>query len=136
MCAPPRRFSQLTTSFIAYTRLGIHHVPFVACQKLSPLQLVQSLPRKLTLPNPPFRGRPARAAPAARLKCGALHFFLFDCQRASRPMASDEFLILTLVGLPIKGFLAFIEASSLKSVVEVRGLEPLTPCLQNRCSAN
>ena len=31
MCAPPRRLSQLTTSFIAFTRLGIHRVPFLAC---------------------------------------------------------------------------------------------------------
>ena len=38
MCAPPRRLSQLTTSFIAYTRLGIHRVPLVACQTISPLQ--------------------------------------------------------------------------------------------------
>ena len=38
MCAPPRRLSQLTTSFIAYTRLGIHLVPLVACQTISPLQ--------------------------------------------------------------------------------------------------
>ena len=31
MCAPPRRLSQLTTSFFAFTRLGIHRVPFLAC---------------------------------------------------------------------------------------------------------
>src|SRR5262245_16469128 len=33
MCAPPRRLSQLTTSFFAYTRLVIHHLHLVACQK-------------------------------------------------------------------------------------------------------
>src|SRR5262245_46062024 len=32
MCAPPRRLSQLTTSFLASARLGIHRVPLVACQ--------------------------------------------------------------------------------------------------------
>ena len=42
MCAPPRRLSQLTTSFFAYTRLGIHHVPFVACQKNLSIGKLQS----------------------------------------------------------------------------------------------
>ena len=28
MCAPPRRFSQLTAAFLAIARLGIHHKPF------------------------------------------------------------------------------------------------------------
>jgi hypothetical protein len=38
MCAPPRRLSQLTTPFIAFTRLGIHRVPFVACQSTLALE--------------------------------------------------------------------------------------------------
>ena len=36
MCAPPRRLSQLTTSFLASARLGIHRVPLVACQPFGP----------------------------------------------------------------------------------------------------
>ena len=32
--APTRSFSQLTASFIAYSCLGIRHMPFVACPKI------------------------------------------------------------------------------------------------------
>ncbi len=51
MCAPPRRLSQLTTSFFAYTRLGIHHVPFVACQKNLSIGKLQSHVTPTTNPS-------------------------------------------------------------------------------------
>ena len=51
MCAPPRRLSQLTTSFFAYTRLGIHHVPFVACQKNLSIGKLQSHVTPITNPS-------------------------------------------------------------------------------------
>ena len=51
MCAPPRRLSQLTTSFFAYTRLGIHHVPFVACQKNLSIGKLQSHVTPATNPS-------------------------------------------------------------------------------------
>ena len=54
MCAPPRRLSQLTTSFIAYTRLGIHRVPLVACQTISPLQQTS---RSLLFSRPALKKR-------------------------------------------------------------------------------
>ena len=137
MCAPPRRLSQLTTSFIAYTRLGIHHVPFVACQKEFTHQQTSS---HTSLPSSPFRDRigavpkrkhsnystvkDPRPSPG-RLRPGTA---LVRLSAPSSPRGR---------GSPAQAPSRFLAKHRLrKIVVEVRGLEPLTPCLQNRCSAS
>jgi hypothetical protein len=67
VCAPPRGFSQLTTSFLAFTRLGIHRVPLVACQ--FPQLMCYFVLRHACLPT------------LVRLVLSSL--LLFVCQRAS-----------------------------------------------------
>jgi hypothetical protein len=71
MCAPPRRLSQLTTSFLASARLGIHRVPLVACQPNS--AHLQTCSQELA--------RSSLDHHATSPSLGI--FFLFICQRAS-----------------------------------------------------
>ncbi len=116
VCAPPRGFSQLTTSFLAFTRLGIHRVPLVACQ--IPLPICYFVLPHSCLSTP--------------VRLVLVFFFLFVCQRAStlRSKFSRSQARPGSGRKPVK-HRAFGEI-----LVEVRGLEPLTPCLQNRCSAS
>src|ERR1700754_3969844 len=118
MCAPPRRLSQLTTSFLASARLGIHRMPLVACQPFGP---------SANFPKNPSRHKisTTRYSPSLGI------FFLFVCQRASSPRPKPK--------LNRSEFRErnpepkIVETTIERELVEVRGLEPLTPCLQNRC---
>ena len=87
LCAPPRGFSQLVTSFIASESLGIRRAPFLTSGAAHPLT-----------------GRRA---------------YTFGCLRASTARTYARFSFLYC----------------LSHHVENNGFEPLTPCLQSRCSS-
>lgn len=142
MCAPPRRLSQLTTSFFAYTRLGIHHVPFVACQKnlsIGKLQSHVTSPRIL-LDRIGSRAQTKHSNIQLSKSLARLGTPLGALQATftGKPPSTRSPFLLSEKGRPsyvaLSGKLAKHRVR--KIVVEVRGLEPLTPYLQNRCSAN
>ena len=121
MCAPPRRLSQITTSFLASARLGIHRVPLVACQPIRPIcKLSQELEctHHCAHPISPSLGITSYSTVKEPRRSGRSRNSivpLFASERRNQPLETSR---------------------SRENLVEVRGLEPLTPCLQNRCSAS
>jgi hypothetical protein len=97
MCAPPRGLSQLTTSFVAVTRLGIHRVPFVACQTFSPRQLNSS-----SSSRPKAELRPSGAEPASRpthpIASVRLTFLSYSTFKEPRPRFDTDRNIGTALG--------------------------------------
>ena len=78
MCAPPRRFSQLTTSFLASARLGIHRVPLVACQpNFGPSANFSQELELSSLDD-------CSTSPSLGI------YFLFNCQRASTASSKSK----------------------------------------------
>ena len=123
MCAPPRRLSQLTTPFLASARLGIHRVPLVACQpnsahlqtfpKNSHAHLSTNVRFRLVSESLPILLSKSLDAPAEA-----------ETPNRDRPHTNGR----------NRKTLEMVDRE--RTLVEVRGLEPLTPYLQNRCSAS
>jgi hypothetical protein len=76
---------------------------------------------------------------------------LFSCQKSlsdshhcvttSRPQAARAFLLkvqspLSAETQPQADIACYIEHANREVMVELNGIEPLTPCLQSRCSPN
>ena len=103
--APPHNFSQLITSFFASESLGIPHAPF-----LTSFYCVSSFFCCQLLVTSSFTLSDFISYP--RMSKIFYSFFYFYFYSA----------FLTLTPLP------------LILLVENKGVEPLTPCVQNRCS--
>ena len=113
LLAPPRGVSPLAASFLASWSLGIHRPPLLSF---------------------PF---------SARHSCLAAfsYLFLYSLQNVNGlflPLAGDSPRGLLRGGSPVSFPSPFGEGSAtggiLYFLVENKGVEPLTPCLQGRCS--
>ena len=119
LCAPTRSLSQLITSFIGSWCQGIHHAPFVAWPIQSKIFKVLHLISQ-------------------RIFLGLLLNMFW-----SYILIHVQFSKNKLVGLnglePSTSRLSGVRSNQLSYrpiVVEVKGVEPLTPCVQGKCSPN
>ena len=118
--APTRGFSQLATSFIAFRSLGIRHAPFL------------SFAAVIAGPCPAHGTDLNGGAP-----CGGRHLVLCDlwssCHdvsfNARHSDSESERSVFSLVPA------CQIAMPTNVDGVENNGFEPLTPCLQSRCSS-
>ena len=114
--APPRGFSQLVTSFFASGSPGIRRPPFSASRMSSAVRATSSCracARSFLVSLPLHQGDPLRVSPT----------FTRDASR--RPLLCT--MSMTSIS-PGRG------AKAPRRHVENKGVEPLTPCLQGRCS--
>ena len=137
--ADPRSLSQLITSFIASESLGIPRVPFLTFFYASAFcSDGMSLFRFVI-----FRAR----SQESRFKTSLVScFFILDSSNNTYLLSSLQFNFFQYVKelsfevkaerLKLKGFyLSPLTFSLLPKLVENNGFEPLTPCVQGRCSS-
>ena len=117
--APPHSLSQLTTSFIASESQGIPRVPLLAYYKLYLTYFAKFCPNVLL------------HVFQLTLELGVLLFLYFQYVNE-----------LLFVWVPSSGYLVlgtlpsiYSIPNTLYSVVENIGVEPMTPCVQGRCSS-
>ena len=103
--ANPRSFSQLVTSFFALESQGILHTPLVT-SSLEFLILVTLV--------------------SGLINCRLINPFVSRLTGSLTTIACQSLLFLTIMSMYF-----CVESQRL---VENRGVEPLTPCVQNRCS--
>ena len=127
--AAHRSLSQLTTSFIASQSQGIHHVPLVALKNL----------KLYCYPTTNIR-------PTKNLVCLKIMWSIIDsrlttiwlipiCQRAMS-MCRFANMPMTEQILRLRTFRPFVNTLFERTVfVEDIGFEPMTPCVQGRCSS-
>jgi hypothetical protein len=123
LCAAPRSLSQLTTSFIVSKSQGIHHTPLSALKELllvySFLQLVfkSQYVKELFDSHQPFR-----INDRAFVRCsGCEPTDLASTPSTFHPHKSSKELSSGQLPYPV--------------VVEDIGVEPMTLCVQGRCSS-
>ena len=107
--APHRSFSQLVTSFFGSQCQGIHPALFLLNRSDSPISVWASGSSWFSLSS---------TDSLLSVRCLPIQRFIFRC------CVFDS--IFSFYGALLK----FISA------MEMRGFEPLTPCLQGRCSPN
>ena len=129
--APTRGLSQLITSFIACKSQGIRHTPFPT---------LLSLVRVFCLSFPPTAGGRRKTVVSYTFSCTCeivskeivlLRLSLAICKScfSSFPTCQRSLFQFTIHNSQFK-----IAEQELKKV-ENNGFEPLTPCLQSRCSS-
>ena len=123
-CAPRRGFSQLVTSFVACESLGIHRTPFFTPSSGLP----QIKPRRRRAPGQ------TPGVTATRL----LESYLLHCNPHGDSLPGRDAPVSFVSCLRVQYVIdLFATASSFTwaANVENNGFEPLTPCLQSRCSS-
>jgi hypothetical protein len=110
VCAPPHRLSQLITSFFASESLGIPRAPFVTSVSNGRLRVISSLSF-------------ARVMPSSI--AGSWHLFLLFASRYVKERVPDR----------LSDAVNRWQANYSRVRVENNGFEPLTPCVQGRCSS-
>jgi hypothetical protein len=149
--ASPRGFSQRATSFIASWRQGIHRTPF-SCSLTHPTPPARRTKPRREFPLPPAwaSARPAPAllmpqptshisdksshpaAPSPRPPGRTIHppdpIHRLKEHARPRPMAR--------AGIPCEGSREPSQGPPRPSHMETTGFEPVTPCLQSRCSTS
>ena len=141
VCANPRSLSQLITSFFAPESLGIHRLPslyffariYILLHISSPLLHVEYTVIEF-LPEV-----------ALRLRFNALLSFLFLSYlpfRCFSPLTRGGYNRMALYSLLFLRFFNYVKDRFPccyllrdNGIVENIGFEPMTPCLQNRCSS-
>ena len=120
VCAPPRGFSQLITAFLVLRLL-----------KASAMNLYIAWPYYLFRPGAPSLPRPGdpRTKPVSRTTRRSRRGRTNPELRQNRPLFPFTFPAFKELS---KTLILFI---GLQSLVEIRGLEPLTLGLQSRCSS-
>ena len=118
LCAAPRSLSQLTTSFIASQTQGIHHTPLIALKKLMYLEWITPLIMLLvTTYYFPICQRTSQCANVQICKCANWDADNVDLNHV----------------LPIE--LPKVWKELFVILVEDIGVEPMTLCVQGRCSS-
>ena len=137
-CAAPRSFSQLTTSFIASLSQGIHHSLFsfffyfarrliyIAIHKGHELYFFCSNFVVIVCAQPASRTDVLKESACAHL---AARYTQTTCQLCCFCINTSKITS----GLASPRSQVFLRTQSLG--VENNGFEPLTPCLQSRCSS-
>ena len=123
LLAPQRGFSQLVTSFFAYESLGIHHTPFLFVIRLSSLTYT-------------FRYISERKHTSAvfSLRLLMICFLAFACGSLLRVRIAC--INMSYIASPLRSPQGRSPKDSiLAEIVENNGFEPLTLCLQSRCSS-
>ena len=150
--ANPRRFSQLITSFFGSQCLGIHPVLFsLNHSRISPGETLACVSLSFSL-----RMSPPAASDVLLFDCN-MRFSRYDTDSRRYPISAPKTKLLApgskgteILSMPLRHsifppLLAFHFQSFRKGAfqktndagpVEIKGFEPLTPCLQGRCSPN
>ena len=124
--ADTRCLSQLITSFFASGSLGIPRVPLFTFFSLYPFAHIGMLMRCA-------RPVPRRTRKTAHLPLSSLVFFLPICQRT--PVSLKHKAQSSKASRTNCPPLYASRSNALRSLVENNGFEPLTPCVQGRCSS-
>ncbi len=145
-CATPRSLSQLSASFLAAGSQGIPHAPLFGFAEREPCGS----------PRPPCGGRPSRclfflfpsvkepgrgalsrAAPGGFAPCSAGLFLRKARLRGPLRMLARVPLVPCRRGKAARPAAGVVRPIRCRACfrVEVNGVEPMTPCLQSRCSS-
>ena len=125
--APPHDFSQLITSFIACKSLGIHRTPFLTCLH-APHCCGRCLLKVVLCLSLKFEGYEVIMLPLfLLLHCLKDYLYCLKFARILSRFLSKESCVVQYVKDRLQ--------LNCCDQVENNGFEPLTPCLQSRCSS-